>query len=61
MGLALWVQVCFALRNSYPVNQDETIGRMGQLNLQLSTLGRAGEMMGTNQTVCVLTWLRLDR
>ncbi|KAJ5252664.1 hypothetical protein N7489_003074 [Penicillium chrysogenum] len=39
-------QIIHALRNSYPVNQDETIGRMGQLNLQLSTLGRAGEMMG---------------
>ncbi|OQE91110.1 hypothetical protein PENNAL_c0010G01342 [Penicillium nalgiovense] len=43
---ALIQQIIHALRNNYPVTQDETIGRMGQLNLQLSTLRRAGEIMG---------------
>ncbi|CAI7590172.1 unnamed protein product [Penicillium glandicola] len=42
----LMEQVIHGLRNNYPANQDEIIGRMGQLNLQLSTLRRAGEMMG---------------
>ncbi|CAG8909822.1 unnamed protein product [Penicillium egyptiacum] len=39
-------QIIHGLRNNYPADQDEIIGRMGQLNLQLSTLRRAGEMMG---------------
>ncbi|KAJ5424658.1 hypothetical protein N7445_010631 [Penicillium cf. griseofulvum] len=42
----LMEQIIDGLRNNYPANQDEIIGRMGQLNLQLSTLRRVGEMMG---------------
>ncbi|KGO43048.1 hypothetical protein PEX1_104790 [Penicillium expansum] len=42
----LMQQIIHGLRNNYPANQDEIIGRMGQLNLQLSTLRRAGETMG---------------
>ncbi|KAJ9484170.1 hypothetical protein VN97_g9212 [Penicillium thymicola] len=42
----LMQQIIHGLRNNYPANQDEIIGRMGQLNLQLSTLRRAGEAMG---------------
>ncbi|KAJ5817165.1 hypothetical protein N7447_009398 [Penicillium robsamsonii] len=44
----LMEQIIHGLRNNYPANQDEIIGRMGQLNLQLSTLRRAGEMMGSS-------------
>ncbi|EKV06489.1 hypothetical protein Pdw03_5150 [Penicillium digitatum] len=42
----LMQQIIHGLRKSYPANQDEIIGQMGQLNLQLSTLRRAGESMG---------------
>ncbi|CDM33001.1 hypothetical protein DTO013E5_5792 [Penicillium roqueforti] len=42
----LMQQIIHGLRNNYPSNQDKVIGWMGQLNLQLSTLRRAGEMMG---------------
>lgn len=42
----LMQQIIHGLRNNYPANQDEIIGRMGQVNLQLSTLRRAGETMG---------------
>ncbi|KAJ5153854.1 uncharacterized protein N7500_009293 [Penicillium coprophilum] len=44
----LMEQIIDGLRNNYPANQDEIIGRMGQLHLQLSTLRRAGEMMGSS-------------
>ncbi|KAJ5371863.1 hypothetical protein N7517_003869 [Penicillium concentricum] len=44
----LMEQIIHGLRNNYPANQDEIIGRMGQLNLQLSALRRAGEMMGAS-------------
>ncbi|KAJ5531525.1 hypothetical protein N7527_004918 [Penicillium freii] len=44
----LMQQIIHGLRNNYPANQDEIIGRMGQLNLQLSTLRRAGETMGSS-------------
>ncbi|KAJ5971298.1 uncharacterized protein N7479_001216 [Penicillium vulpinum] len=43
----LMEQIIHGLRNNYPANQDEIIGRMGQLNLQLSAFRRAGEMMGS--------------
>lgn len=44
----LMQQIIHGLRNNYPANQDDIIGRMGQLNLQLSTLRRAGETMGSS-------------